>query len=79
VRVNTVHPGAIDTPMYQRYLAAYPGPHEEAVELFNRNHPINRVGQAVEVANAMLWLASDLSSFTTANDVTVDGGGSYRE
>ena len=68
VRVNTVHPGAIDT-----------GPHEEAVELFNRNHPINRVGQAVEVANAMLWLASDLSSFTTANDVTVDGGGSYRE
>jgi len=49
------------------------------VELFNRNHPINRVGQAVEVANAMLWLASDLSSFTTANDVTVDGGGSYRE
>jgi len=79
VRVNTVHPGAIDTPMYQRYLAAYPGSHEEAVEVFNRNHPIKRVGLAREVADAMLWLASDASSFTTANDITVDGGGSYRE
>lgn len=79
VRVNTVHPGAIDTPMYQRYLAAYPASHDEAVEVFNRNHPIKRVGLASEVADAMLWLASDASSFTTANDITVDGGGSYRE
>ncbi|QTD54663.1 SDR family NAD(P)-dependent oxidoreductase [Parasphingorhabdus cellanae] len=79
VRVNTVHPGAIDTPMYQRYLAAFPGTHEEAVVAFNSNHPINRVGQAEEVANAMIWLSSAGASFTTANDVTVDGGGSYRE
>ena len=79
IRVNTVHPGAIDTPMYQRYLAAYPGPHDEAVEVFNRNHPIKRVGQAEEVANAMIWLSSEGARFTTANDITVDGGGSYRE
>ena len=79
IRVNTVHPGAIDTPMYQRYLAAYPGPHDEAVEVFNRNHPINRVGQAVEVANAMIWLSSEGASFTTSCDLNVDGGGSYRE
>ena len=79
VRVNTVHPGAIDTPMYQRYLAAYDGPHEEAVEVFNANHPIKRVGQPEEVANAMIWLSSDGASFTTSCDLNVDGGGSYRE
>ena len=79
VRVNTVHPGAIDTPMYQRYLAAYDGPQDEAVEVFNANHPIKRVGQAEEVANAMIWLSSEGASFTTACDLNVDGGGSYRE
>jgi len=79
VRVNTVHPGAIDTPMYQRYLAAFPGTHEEAVVAFNANHPINRVGLAKEVADAMIWLSSDAASFTTACDLNVDGGGSYRD
>lgn len=78
IRVNTVHPGAIDTPMYQRYLDAYPGPREEAEAMFTSNHPMGRVGQAEEVARAMMFLASEDSSFTTGVDLTVDGGGNFR-
>lgn len=78
IRVNTVHPGAIDTPMYNRYLDAYPGPREEAQAMFVANHPMGRVGQAEEVARAMMFLASDDASFTTGVDMTVDGGGNFR-
>ena len=78
VRVNTVHPGAINTPMYHRYLEAYPGPRDEAEALFTANHPMKRVGEPEEVVEAICWLASDAASFTTGCDINVDGGGNFR-
>lgn len=78
IRVNTVHPGAIDTPMYQRYLDAYPGGREEAAAMFAANHPLGRVGEAEEVADAMMFLASGQASFSTGIDLPVDGGGAIR-
>ena len=78
IRVNTVHPGAIDTPMYRRYLDAHPGGRAEAEAMFAANHPMGRVGVADEVANAMMFLASDDASFTTGVDFNVDGGGYFR-
>ena len=46
-------------------------------ELANR-HPLGRIGQPFEVANAVLWLASDAASFITATDIAIDGGlGAY--
>lgn len=78
IRVNTVHPGAIRTPMFERYLEAFPGSTEEAEAMFAANHPMGRVGEAEEVANAMMFLASDAASFTTGVDFTVDGGGNFR-
>ena len=78
IRVNTVHPGAIRTPMFERYLDAFPGSNDEAEAMFAANHPLGRVGEANEVADAMMFLASDASSFTTGVDLTVDGGGNFR-
>lgn len=78
VRVNTVHPGAIRTPMFERYLDMIPGSTDEVEAMFAANHPVGRVGEADEVAEAIAWLASDASSFTTGVDLTVDGGSSIR-
>jgi 3alpha(or 20beta)-hydroxysteroid dehydrogenase len=77
VRVNTVHPGAIRTPMLERYLKLFPSA-QEGEAIFAANHPMGRVGEADEVARACLFLASDDASFTTGVDFTVDGGGNFR-
>lgn len=79
IRANTVHPGAIRTPMFERYLEAIPGSTEEVEAMFAANHPMGRVGEAEEVAKAILFLASDDSSFTSGVDLTVDGAGTIRE
>jgi 3alpha(or 20beta)-hydroxysteroid dehydrogenase len=79
VRANCVHPGAIRTPMFERYLEMMPGGREEAEAMFTASHPIGRVGEAREVADAILFLASDEASFTTGADLPVDGGGFTRE
>ena len=77
IRVNTVHPGAIRTPMFERYLAG--APDAAAMEaMFAANHPLGRVGEPGEVARAFLFLASDEASFTSGVDLTVDGAGSIR-
>jgi NAD(P)-dependent dehydrogenase (short-subunit alcohol dehydrogenase family) len=69
IRVVSVSPGAIDTPMVRANLDVQGG----ATELANR-HPIGRLGQPREVARAVLWLASADASFITATDLAVDGG-----
>lgn len=79
IRANTVHPGAIRTPMYERYQNAGPASPEEIETAFAATHPMNRIGEPEEVANAVLFLSSEESSFTSGVDLTVDGAGSIRE
>jgi NAD(P)-dependent dehydrogenase (short-subunit alcohol dehydrogenase family) len=69
IRVVSVSPGAIDTPLVRASLAAQGG--EDA--LANR-HPLGRIGRPEEIANAVLWLTSGDASFVTATDLEVDGG-----
>ena len=78
IRANMVHPGAIRTPMYERYKFSGADEPENIERDFAATHPMNRIGEPEEVARAVLWLASDDSSFTTGCDITVDGGGSIR-
>ena len=69
IRVVSVSPGAIDTPMVRASLEEQGG---EAA-LANR-HPLGRIGRVDEVAKAVLWLCSDDASFITGTDLEVDGG-----
>lgn len=75
IRVNAVHPGAIRTPMVDRYLQR-----DAALEaVFAASHPIGRIGEKSEVAQAILFLLSDAASFITGADLPVDGGSQIRE
>ena len=73
IRCNAVQPGAINTPMMQRYVEAAEDPDQQLSE-FAASHPMNRVGEPDEVVSAVLFLASDDSSFTTGDSISVDGG-----
>jgi len=79
IRCNLVHPGAIETPMLERYMEMTGLERDAAYQSFAENHPMGRCGKPEEIAKAVLFLASDASSFTTGTDLTVDGGGFIRE
>lgn len=77
IRVNAVSPGATATPGIETVAnMLFPGPDAAAqFEAYQISGvPMGRYGRAEEVANAVLFLASDLSSFTTGADIPVDGG-----
>ncbi len=69
IRVNAVCPGGIRTPMTDR-VAHNP----ELREYMEKMHPLGRMGEAEEVAEAVLWLCSDTTSFITGHLLAVDGG-----
>jgi NAD(P)-dependent dehydrogenase (short-subunit alcohol dehydrogenase family) len=77
IRVNVVSPGATETPGINTLAGMlFPGPNasKQFEEYQISGVPLARYGTADEVANAVLFLASDLSSFTTGADIPVDGG-----
>lgn len=79
VRVNSVHPGGIGTPMLEKMLgevtAAGMAPTSDAMRaLLVGLHPIGRLGEPEEVARVIVFLASDDSSFVTGAELVVDGG-----
>ncbi|MEH2583480.1 2-keto-3-deoxy-L-fuconate dehydrogenase [Nitrobacteraceae bacterium AZCC 2161] len=73
IRVNAIAPGAIDTPLLRRSFARHADP-DPIREASRNRHAMKRFGQAEEVAEAALHLASDASSFTTGTVMVVDGG-----
>jgi NAD(P)-dependent dehydrogenase (short-subunit alcohol dehydrogenase family) len=70
IRVNVVCPGVIKTPMIDRFT----GKDKEIEKQFVAMKPIGRLGEPEEVADAVVWLCSDGSSFVTGHTLTVDGG-----
>ena len=75
IRVNTVAPGTIDTPMLRRDLA---GMNRDEVERFlhrvDEANALGRVGRAEEVAACVAFLASDAASYVTGTTLVADGG-----
>lgn len=70
IRVNAVCPGAIATPMLERYMAGTPGGEDAMLA----TEPVGRIGKPEEIASAVLWLCSPGASFTTGQALAVDGG-----
>ena len=74
IRVNSVHPGYIWTPLVEDLGKEHP----DGVEAFRREldarHPIGHVGEPADIAHAIVYLASDESKFVTGSELVIDGG-----
>jgi 3(or 17)beta-hydroxysteroid dehydrogenase len=73
VRCNSLHPAFIEGDMVDAMVKGRPDP-SKAMAKLNAQIPIGRLGQPREVADAVVWLLSRASSFTTGSEVLVDGG-----
>jgi len=72
IRVNAVAPGVVETPVYGTFLSEQQV--REVLPGFNAFHPLGRNGQPADVAEAILFLASDQASWITGTVLPVDGG-----
>lgn len=70
IRVNSVCPAGVHTPMLERIVQSSPGLGEQ----LDAMHPIGRAANAEEIADAVLYLCSDRASFVTGHELLVDGG-----
>ena len=70
IRVNAIAPGGVDTPLIRATTCSTP----EGQAMIEGLHPMKRLGQPTEIANAALFLASDEASFVTGEVFAVDGG-----
>ena len=73
IRVNSIHPGFIDTPLLQAAMARFEDP-EEGRRLYNALQPVGHLGEPEDVAYGVLYLASDESKFVTGAELVIDGG-----
>jgi 3alpha(or 20beta)-hydroxysteroid dehydrogenase len=69
IRVNSVHPGGIDTPMVRHFI-----PDDDNMKWMGKQVPMKRPGKPEEVAEAVAFLASDAASYITGAELAVDGG-----
>jgi NAD(P)-dependent dehydrogenase (short-subunit alcohol dehydrogenase family) len=78
IRVNSIHPGIIDTPIWEKIrpdlAAAGSNTPLDIEEMGRRGAPLGRVGTPQDIANGVLFLASDLSSYITGAELVIDGG-----
>lgn len=74
IRVLAVNPGTIDTPLVAEALAYIGGDEQAERRHMAEAHPMGRIGRPEEIANVVLFLASDKASFMTGEYICVDGG-----
>lgn len=74
IRVNVVSPGPIETPGLEQLASSGDRPGNERIEALSQGVPLGRLGTPDEIAKAVVFLASDDSSFVTGIELFVDGG-----
>jgi NAD(P)-dependent dehydrogenase (short-subunit alcohol dehydrogenase family) len=74
IRVNSIHPGNIDTPLFRKLVGKIGGGLENTIKLLSTMCPMDRMGKPEEIAQGILFLASDESSYMTAAELVIDGG-----
>ncbi|MCB1693463.1 MAG: glucose 1-dehydrogenase [Pseudomonadales bacterium] len=78
IRVNSIHPGYIWTPMVRSIVNVMPAEENMTEDglraMLTERHPIGRLGEAIDIARGVLFLASDDSSFMTGSELVIDGG-----
>lgn len=74
IRVNSIHPGYIWTPMVENHLRATSDDLEAAKAAAGSVHPIGHMGEPDDIAWAVVWLASDEAKFVTGAEIVIDGG-----
>ena len=75
IRLNCVVPGLMHTPLVERLANKYAdGQYDEFVKTRNNQVPMKKMGSSFDVANAVLFLASDESKYITGTEIVVDGG-----
>jgi NAD(P)-dependent dehydrogenase (short-subunit alcohol dehydrogenase family) len=75
IRINAICPGLIQTPMSDQMIASGQA---EALDTLRKAVPMERVGRAEEIADAVLWLCSSAASYVTGQSLAVDGGFTMR-
>ena len=73
IRCNSIHPTFIETPMLELMIRNSPDP-EKARKTLVRQVPLRRIGKPDDVANMIVYLASDESTFVTGTEMVIDGG-----
>ncbi len=74
IRVNSIHPGFIWTPLVEELAKNTPEGVEVFREQLDSRHPIGHVGEPDDIAYGVLYLASDESKFITGTELVIDGG-----
>ena len=70
IRINAVAPGGVETDFAKRVV----GDIQQVLEISKSIHPIGRIGDPEEIANAVAWLLSDRASYVLGHTLLVDGG-----
>lgn len=74
IRVNSIHPGFIWTPMVEQHIAAMGGDPEQHRRETGALHPLGHMGEPDDIAWGVVYLASDESKFVTGSELVIDGG-----
>jgi NAD(P)-dependent dehydrogenase (short-subunit alcohol dehydrogenase family) len=72
IRVNTISPGFVHTPLMERWLNSQPDP-QASLARVQGFHPVGRIGTPQDIGNLVVFLASDFSSYISGANITIDG------
>ena len=73
IRVNSIHPGSIKTELFMQAADSRPARREAYLSMMGEKHPLS-LGEPVDVANCIVFLASDEARFVTEASLVCDGG-----